>query len=453
MNVSRYEDDLQRCLWAPFTQMAIYRESPPVIIKRGRGTHVWDTEGNEYLDASGGLWLVNVGYGRREIVEAVSSQLEELPYFYSFRGFSNERAIELAVRLVELLRPEGMGKVFFTGSGSESVETALKIARQYWKLRGEPGRYKFISRWGGYHGITFGALSVSGITPLRSMFEPLLPGTVHIPPPHRYRCQYCQMLPDCSLECAEELKRCIEREGAGSVAAFIAEPVMGGGGVIIPHKQYLQRIEEICKQYNILLILDEVITGFGRIGDWFGARRFGVKPDLMTFAKGLTSGYLPLGAVAVRDEIYEAFLGNPNEGREFRHGNTYAGHPAACAAALANIEIIVRENLPGCAEQVGRHLLKCLRNLEQLDCVGDVNGIGLLARVELVKSKLTKAPFAPDRRVGFRVSEEALKHGLIVRPLGDVLTFSPPLILSDQEAEFIADTTMAAIAKVQAEGF
>ncbi len=446
-----YQEALRRNLWAPFTQMAGYESAPPLLIARGQGSRVWDTEGREYLDAHAGLWLVNVGYGRQEVIDAAARQLQELAWFSSFAGFSHPRAIELAERLVGLLRPEGMGKVFFAGSGSEAVETALKIVRQYWRLRGQGQRYKVISRWGAYHGVTFGATSAGGMTRNRKMFEPLVPGFRHIAPPYRYRCQSCAGQPACTLECAEELRRALEREGPETVAAFIGEPVMGAGGVIIPHPEYWRRIREICDAHSILLIADEVITGFGRTGSWFGSRAFGVRPDLMTFAKGLTSGYVPLGAVAVRDAVYEAFLGGPAEERELRHGNTYAGHPVACAAALATLDVIEREALPEHAGRVGGHLLKRLRTLERFPIVGDVDMVGLLGRVELVRDRESREPFAPAEGVGARVARGALGEGLIVRPLGDVISLSPPLVLTEGEADRIVDALAAALSRVCAD--
>jgi len=441
----RYQDALRQHLWTPFTQMNQYRSNPPLVITRGEGAWVWDIDGREYLDAHAGLWLVNVGYGRREIIEAASRQLAELAWFSSFVGFTNPRAVELAERLTGLLAPEGMTKIFFTSSGSESVETALKIARQFWRLIGQGSRYKIIARWGAYHGVTFGATSAGGITRNRQMFEPLLPGFLHIPAPYRYRCERCRDLADCTLDCAEALRQAIEREGPETVAAFIAEPVMGGGGAIIPPQDYLRRIREICDAYGILFIADEVITGFGRTGTWFGARRYGVKPDIMAFAKGITSGYVPLGAVAVQEAIFEPFL---KPAAEFRHGNTYSGHPVACAAALANLDVIEREALPERADRIGGHLLKRLRSLERFRCVGDIDMVGLMGRVELVKDRETREPFTPSAAVGARVGAEALKEGVIFRPLGDVITISPPLVLTEDEADRIVQALETAIERI-----
>jgi adenosylmethionine-8-amino-7-oxononanoate aminotransferase len=358
-------------------------------------------------------------------------------------------AIELAELLLELTRPEQMGKVFFSDSGSESVETALKMARQYWKNRDMQGKYKFIARRNSYHGVTFGALSASGISGNRKMFEPLVPGFRHIPEPNYYRNAFGPNLSEeeVSIAASDALERAIEFEGPETVAAFIAEPVQGAGGVIVPPETYLRRCREICTRYNILFIVDEVITGFGRTGTWFGSRTYGVQPDIMCFAKGLTSGYIPMGATLCGNHIYEAFLGSPGDGREFRHGNTYSGHATAAAAALANLGIVRRENLPDNARAVGAHFLTRLKSLERHAMVGDVRGIGLIARIELVQDKASKQQLKPVGASGAKV-QRAQELGVIFRNVGDVLTFSPPLILTEAQADDIVDIIDQAISDV-----
>lgn len=437
--------------WAPFTRIRYLEAHGVVPIVRGEGVRVYDADGREYIDAHAALWLVNVGYGRSEIVEAVYRQMRELAWFSSFENYTNLPSIELAERLVGLLQPEGMGKVFFTGSGSESVETALKIARQYWRLRGMPGKYKVISRDRAYHGVTLGAVSATGLAANRRMFEPLVPGFRHGPSPYCYRCSLGLTPERCGLACADYLARMIEMEGPDTVAAVIAEPVQGAGGVIVPPEDYLRRLREICTHHGVLLILDEVITGFGRVGEWFGARRWGVRPDIMTFAKGLTSGYMPLGATAVTDEIFDVFRANEDRMGAFRHGNTYSGHPAACAAALANLDILEREDLPRNAREVGAYLLARLRQLESHPIVGHVDGVGLLARVELVRNRQTREPFAAGMGVGDRVALRARELGVILRPIGDVLTFSPPLCLKREDADRIVQVVEQAIAEIERE--
>ena len=445
---------LQRQLrykWAPFTRVRFLERHGVVAVVRGRGSRVYDVQGREYIDAHGGLWLVNVGYGREEIARAVYQQMRELAWFSSFEGYTNLPSIELAERLVGLLAPEGMARIFFTGSGSESVETALKIARQYWRLKGQPGRYKILSRRRAYHGVTFGAMSASGVTANRTMFEPLVPGFRHGPAPYCYRCPLGLSPERCGLACADEMARIIEFEGPETVAAVIAEPVQGAGGVIVPPEGYLARLQEVCRRYQVLFILDEVITGFGRTGEWFGARRWGLRPDIMTFAKGLTSGYVPLGAVAVSEEVYDVFYRSEERAGPFRHGNTYSGHPAACAAALANLRILEEERLVENARRVGERLLAGLRTLARHPMVGHVDGVGLLARVELVQDRESRQPFPPGMGVGDRVALRAREMGVILRPLGDVLSFSPPLCLTEEEADRIVAVVDQAVQDISRE--
>jgi adenosylmethionine-8-amino-7-oxononanoate aminotransferase len=437
-------------LWTPFIQMKSVLDEGPVIFERGEGVYLFDSTGRRYLDAHASLWLTNVGFGRREVIEAAYEQMKRIAFFSMFQGFSNPPAIELGGLLVELAGPEGLGKVFYSDSGSEAVETALKLVRQYWKNRGRAGKYKIISRRNAYHGVTFGAMSATGVSANRRMFEPLVPGFRHIADPNCYRNEFGSGLTEeqVSVAASEALRRQIEFEGPETVAAFIAEPVQGAGGVVIPPADYLRRCREICTRYEVLFIADEVITAFGRTGTWFGSRTYDFKPDLMCFAKGLTSGYIPMGATMCSNEIYEAFLGGPTEGKEFRHGNTYTGHATAAAAAVANLGVIRRENLPENASRVGAHLLDRLRRLERHEAVGDVRGVGLLARVELVADRATRRPFDQPGTVGTKVQRRAQELGVIFRNVGDILTFSPPLILTEEQADFIADVVDRAISDV-----
>ena len=315
------------------------------------------------------------------------------------------------------------------------------MARQYWKNRGLHGKYKFISRQNAYHGVTFGALSATGVPANRRKFEPLVPGFRHIPEPNCYRNAFGPNLSEeeVSIAAADALRRAIEFEGPETVAAFIAEPVQGAGGVIVPPESYLRRCREICTTYNVLFIADEVITGFGRTGSWFGSRTYGIQPDIMCFAKGITSGYIPMGATLCSNQIYEAFLGTPGDGKEFRHGNTYSGHATAAAAAFANLGIVKRENLPDNARKVGAHFLNGLKRLEHHAIVGDVRGVGLIARVELVADKESKQQLSPPGATGAKVQHRAQDLGVIFRNVGDVLTFSPPLILTEAQADDIVD--------------
>jgi adenosylmethionine-8-amino-7-oxononanoate transaminase len=445
-----WQESHTRTLWTPYQQMRQVQSSGPLLFDRAEGVFLYDAEGREYLDAHASLWLANVGYGRMEIVDAVYEQMKKLPYFSMFMGFTNQPAIELAAKLTELTAPEGMGKVFYSDSGSEAVETALKIARQYWRNVGAAGKYKFISRRHAYHGVTFGAMSATGIAANRHAFGPLLPGFRHIAEPNLYRNEWGAGLSE--EEVAEKgaaaLRQMIEFEGPESVAAFIAEPVQGAGGVIVPPDSYLRKCREICSQYEVLFIADEVITGFGRIGSWFGSRLYGIQPDIMCFAKGITSGYVPLGATLCTDAIFEAFLGEVGEGKELRHGNTYSGHATAAAAAIANLRIIEREDLPENARVVGEHFLARLRTLERHEVVGDVRGIGLLAAVELVAERASRRPFPKPGRLGAAVQRRAQELGVIFRNVGDILTFSPPLILTAELADRIVEVIDRALEEV-----
>jgi adenosylmethionine-8-amino-7-oxononanoate transaminase len=440
----------QNTLWTPFMQMKTVQQQGPLIFEHAEGVHLYDTDGRAYLDAHGSLWLANVGYGRTEIADAVYEQMKKMAFCSMFMGFSNQPAIDLAASLIRHASPEGMGKVFYSDSGSEAVETALKIARQYWKNIGRGTKYKFISRRNAYHGVTFGALSATGIPANRRMFEPLLPGFSHIPDPNQYRNEFGFGLneEEVSAAAAHALRAAIEHEHPDTVAAFIAEPVQGAGGVIVPPESYLQRCRDICSEYDVLFIADEVVTAFGRLGSWFGCRRYGVQPDIMCFAKGLTSGYVPLGATLCSDAIYDAFLSEPGDGKEFRHGNTYSGHAAATVAALVNLDIIEREDLPDNARVVGHHLLEKLQLLRRHELVGDVQGTGLLARVELVENRERRQPFLDAGRTGAAVQRRAQELGVLFRNVGDVLTFSPPLVITTTHADQIVAVIDQAIGEV-----
>lgn len=421
--------------WGPYTSMKRIEDQGPMVVDHAEGVYVWDERGKRYLDAHAGLWLVNVGYGRKEIVEAISRQAEKLSWFSSFGGFANRPSMELAERLIELWKPDGMASVFFSNDGSEAMETALKISRQYWKMRGKSQKTKLIGRQYAYHGVTAGALSVAGITANRRMFEPLLGDVRHAPAPYRNHCTFHPEHPRCTYACVAEIERLIQFEDPETVAAVVIEPIQAAGGVIIPPADYLARVSAICRAHQVLLITDEVVTGFGRLGDWTGARHYGVKPDIMTFAKGITSGYLPLGATAVSQEILDAFLSGGDGEPELRHGNTYSGHPIAAAAALANVDILEREHLLDHARQMGAHLAGLLEKLAaDLGArVRDVGVEGLLGRVELPSGE---APGA----MGSAVTAKMREAGVIVRPAGDVITLSPPLVITQAELDRVVGT-------------
>jgi adenosylmethionine-8-amino-7-oxononanoate aminotransferase len=423
-------------LWQHFTRTVDER----IVIERAEGCHIWDTEGNRYLDALAALYCVNIGYGPwPEIAEAAAKQLERLPFFTNWVGFATPPSLELAEKLTELV-PIDVGRIFFVGGGSEAIETSLKVARQYHRLRGEPGRYKFVTRRSAYHGTTMGALSINGSPALRSQFEPLLAGCLRAPMPYRYRCPYCSEEPACTLQCADEIDAIIRNESPDTVAAVILEPVQNSAGSITPPPGYFERVREICDEHGILLVADEVICGFGRVGDWFGCTRYGIEPDMMTLAKGITSAYAPLGAVVASPKVVEPFFAQPKAA--FTHGITFGGHPLCCAIALANLAIMEREDLIG---HVQRHTsefkARCQQLVEEHPMVGDLRGEGYFWSLELVKDKETKATFTPAERdeliKGF-LTPRARELGVYMRfddRAETAAQFSPPLVAGPAEFE------------------
>jgi putrescine aminotransferase len=424
-------------------------QSPKIWVK-GRGAIVIDIEGREYIDGLSGLWNVNVGHGRRELAEAAAEQMTTLAYCSAYTGSSNLPAINLAERLSQLMYPS-INTFFFTSGGAEATETSFKTARYYWKLVGKPEKVKFIARVRGYHGVTMAAMSATGLPVYWPMFEPRMPGIVHIESPYPYR--FVNPTPEVSdgVAAANLLEEAILREGPETVAAFIAEPVQGAGGVIVPQDDYFGRIRAICDKYEVLLIADEVITGFGRTGRWFALEHYGIEPDIVQFAKGITSGYVPLGGIGISDRIREAIHSAPPDKR-YMHAYTYSGHPTCCAVALRNLRIIEEEGLVERAAVLGDRLLTGLKTLDALDGVGDVRGKGMMAAVELVADKVTKQPYPADANVGARVYQEMLKRGLFTRVLGDMILLAPPLVSTEEQIEqivaIIGESVQAVIAEV-----
>jgi adenosylmethionine-8-amino-7-oxononanoate aminotransferase len=433
----------------PFANIGHLTENPPVVVESGEGVYITDSTGKRYIDGQAGLWNVNVGHGREEIKEAIKAQLDRISYYTIFGGTTNMPSVELAERLCQLTRPEGMVRAFFSSGGSEAVEAAFKLVRQYWRLRGEAAKTKIISLKRGYHGVTLGALSANGITSNREYFEPLLPGFIQVETPHLYGNPYTQDHEELGRICADMLEREIQYQGPGTVAAFIAEPVQGAGGVIVPPANYWPRLREICDKYDILLIADEVVTGFGRLGTMMGSRHWGVKPDIMTFAKGINSGYIPLGATMMNAKVAEAFdTGDKAQfsPKAFAHGNTYAGHPLACAAALASLRIVEDENLPENAGRVGAYFLKRLKEVQSRHhMIGDVRGQGLMIGVELANPE-TGRPFDLSLNVGGRISDHCREKGVIIRNLADTFIISPPFVLETGHVDEMVDTFEEAVA-------
>jgi taurine-pyruvate aminotransferase len=404
-----------------------------LIIKKAEGAWITDIEGNKYLDGMSGLWCVNVGYGRIELAEAAFEQLKEMPYYPLAQ--SHVPAIKLAEKLNEWLGDDYV--IFFSNSGSEANETAFKIARQYHQQKGDHGRYKFISRYRAYHGNSMGALAATGQAQRKYRYEPLGQGFIHVSPPDLYR------RPDdaSTLESAEEIDRVMTWEMSETIAGMIMEPIITGGGILMPPEGYMEKVKEICEKHGALLICDEVICGFGRTGKPFGFMNYGVKPDIVTMAKGITSAYLPLSATAIRREIYEAYAGADTYDR-FRHVNTFGGNPAACALALKNLEIIESESLIERSREIGERLLKELDELQVHPNVGDVRGKGLLIGIEMVEDKQTKDPIS-NEKVN-EIIAACKKKGLIIGKNGDtvagfnnVLTLAPPLSITNDDFNFI----------------
>lgn len=402
---------------------------------KGRGSILTDADGREYLDGLSGLWNVVAGHGRRELADAARVQMEELGYCSGYAGSSNPRAIELAETLAELSYPS-ITRFFFTSGGGESSETTFKLARSYWKLRGHPSKTKVISRQWGYHGVTLAAMSATGISSYWPLFEPRVPGFLQIPSPYPYRYEAPEGT-SAGLAAADELERAILTEGPETVAMFLAEPVQGAGGVIVPQDDYFRRIRAICDRYDVLFAADEVITGFGRTGTWFGLEHWGVEPDIMQFAKAITSGYFPLGGVGFGERIGETLQ---DGGTPWMHAYTYSAHPVGCAVALRNLSILQQEDAPGQSEEKGDYLLAALRTeLDSHPHVGEVRGKGLMCAVEFVMDRSTKAEFAPEERVGERIHAEAQRRGLFSRMRGDVFCLAPPYVTTHAQLDRIVE--------------
>jgi 4-aminobutyrate--pyruvate transaminase len=429
----------------PVSNLKALRANGPLVMAHGEGVYLWDTDGKKYIDGFAGLWNVNVGHGRHELAVAAAEQIDDVAFVPTFFGLASPPAIELAARLASMF-PGDLNHIQFTSGGAESNETALKIARYYWWLKGQPEKIKVISRRMGYHGIAMGALAATGIPTYHEGFGPGVPGYVHVSAPYKYR--NGEGLTDAEFvdKLIAELEELIAKEGAGTIAAFIGEPVQGAGGVVVPVDGYWQAVSDVLKKHNILLLADEVICGFGRTGSMFGAEEYNFQPDIASFAKGVTSGYIPLGGVAVTDEIFDT-MSEPD--RMFMHGFTYSGHPVACAVALKNIDIIEREDLPTNARVSGDHLRAELhRLLDGHKNVGEIRGKGQMTIVELVSNRDTKEKLDPATNPSATITAATRKQGVIVRPTNDGVGIAPPLIITNDEATALAEGVAAGIVDV-----
>lgn len=432
-------------IWHPMAHPAEMRAHPPRIIMRGDGVHVTDIHGKRVIDAVGGLWNVNLGYSCDPIKKAIADQLNELPYYSGFRGTSTGPAIELAHEVTAWFRSEGMVRAFFTSGGSDSVESALRLARQYWKIKGQGDRTKFLALKKGYHGTHFGGASVNGNANFRRNYEPLLPGVFHIPAPWSYRNPFGESDPARLAQlCAAALEDEIAFQGADTIAAFIMEPVLGAGGVIVPHESFMKLVFDICSRHGILTISDEVVTGFGRTGAWSGARLWGTQPDMMTIAKAITSGYFPLGATLIGEKIAEAFERDETTFGSIGHGYTYSGHPVGCAAGLAALAETKRLKLDENAARRGVELGKALDNLKaKHSIVGDVRSKGLMAAIELVSDRDTKQP--ADKKAMAKIADRVYDAGTMIRISSNNIILSPPLILTSADVATIVNAIDAGL--------
>jgi adenosylmethionine-8-amino-7-oxononanoate aminotransferase len=440
---SSLSDAARRHLWMHFTEMERFERTAVPIIERAEGCYVYDADGRRFFDAHSGLLCVNVGHGRQEIGEAIAAQIGRLDY-WPLWGSATPVAIELAERIAHLA-PGDLSRVFFTNSGSESIESAWKLARQYHRLRGNPGKTGIVARQGAYHGTTFGALSITGIPGLRDPFGPLVPGVLHGPRLDPYHADTDAVTH--SIACADALGELIDGAGADSIAAVVIEPVQNSGGSLVAEPVYFSRLREICDERDVLLVSDETICSWGRLGTFFGSERFAYQPDIITTAKGITSGYVPMGAVIASDRVAEPFA---QAGASFNHGLTFGGHPVAAAAALANIDIIEREGLCEHADHVGGHFRERLEELRANPLVGDVRGVAMFQSIELVADQATKAPFTPDQLAVLRQRLPVLirERGVICRAMhrgNPLVQFAPPLVSTEEQLTWLRDCIGSAL--------
>ena len=420
----------------PYTQPRDLEKNGALVVVGGRGVHVTDEHGKEYIEGMAGLWCAALGFSEQRLVDAAHSQMQKLPYYHTFSGKVSGPVTEL-VEVMMKWSPVPMARILFANSGSESNDTAVKLVRYYHNAIGRPQKKKIIARVKGYHGVTLAAASLSGIPTMHKHFDLPMPETIRVSCPHPYQFAQAGETPDAfAARLARELEDTILREGPDTVGAFIAEPVQGAGGVIIPPPRYFDLIQPILKKYDILLIADEVVSGFGRLGKAFGSEVYGLQPDFITVAKMLTSAYVPMSALYVSDRVYQAVADASAEVGVFGHGYTYGGHPVACAVALEALKIYEEQDVIGHVNRVSPRLQEGLKKFSSHPHVGDVRGMGLIAAVELAADPASRTPFAAERGVGAYLVRRAQEHGLILRAMaGDIVAFSPPLIISDAEID------------------
>jgi L-2,4-diaminobutyrate transaminase len=436
-------------LFHPFTSVADLMRDGPTVVVEGRGVRVKDIHGREYLDGMAGLWCVNLGYGRQDIIEAITAQSTKLSYFHAFNGMSTDVAIECAEALLRRA-PVPMARAFFGSSGSDANETQLKLVWYYNNLRGQPKKKKIIARWAGYHGSGVATASLTGLPSMHGLFDLPQGPFLHVSNPHHYRYAPEGLSErEFSRRLAAELEGLIAREGADTIAAFFAEPVMGAGGLIPPPEGYFEAIVPILREHDILLVLDEVVSGFGRLGTYWGAQALGVQPDLITAAKGVTSGYFPMSACLISPKVWAVIEKGAATAGLFGHGYTYSAHPVAAAAALATLKAIDAEQVVDNVAGLSPYLHQALRRaVGDNELVGEIRGRGFMVGVELVADRTAKTPFAPELRMGRRVLKAAAERGLITHALGDTLVFAPPLVFTREDIDELAAKFRAALGAV-----
>ena len=424
----------------PYANFRRLEKQGELLITQGKGVRVWDEAGKEYLEGCAGLWCTSLGFGEERLIEAAAKQMRKLSFYHSFHHKSHEVVAELAERLIGMM-PVKMSHAFFNNSGSEANDTALKIVWYYNNARGRPRKKKVIARFKSYHGVTVASASLSGLPNNHKSFDLPIAGIRHADCPHHWRFAHPgESEEDFASRLAENLDLMIQREDPDTVAAFIAEPVMGAGGVIVPPRTYFEKIQKVLKKHDVLLIADEVITGFGRTGKMFGSETFGLQPDIITVAKALSSAYLPISATVVNDAIYQALADESDKIGIFAHGFTYSGHPVCCAVAIEALKIYEERNIIGHIQKVAPRLQDGLRKrFAGHPLVGEIRGVGLVAAVELVRDKASKAPFEPAAGAGNILTAETNKHGLILRQIGDAQAFSPPLVITESEIDEMLD--------------
>jgi len=431
----------------PYTNAIANREDGPLVVTRGDGVYVWDEDGEKYIEGMSGLWCASLGFGKDRLAEAAARQMRELPFYHGFSQKSHPPQIELAERLLALA-PVPMAKVFFCNSGSEAADTAVKMIWYLNNALGRPQKKKIISRFKAYHGVTIAAASITGVPVNHAAFDLPLDGFLHTDMPHFYRYgEDGETEEDFATRCADNLNRLIEEEGPDTVAAFFAEPVMGAGGVIVPPATYFEKIQAVLKKHDVLFVADEVICGFGRTGEMWGSQTLGLEPDILTCAKALTSGYLPISAVMVNDRVFDAIAPKTAEVGVFGHGFTYSGHPVPAAVAVETLKIYEEIDLIGRVKERSGTFLARLHGFADHPLIGETMGLGLVGAVEIVADKDTKTPFDPAAAVGPWLVGRAQKRGLILRAMGDRVAFSPPLVISDSEVNDMFDRFADALAE------